>query len=252
MVNQFGDSRWPLIVLLGLLASGCASTNAMDEDECRVADWRAIGYEDGASGRSASHLGVRRQACADHGITPKLAAYRQGRMEGLREYCTSATGYSLGRRGQHLSASCPSELQADFRDAYKQGLREYCTPATGYSLGRRGHQLGTSCPTELQADFRDAYKAGREVHQAATLVRSTDSKLQRKKRELDLVRSSLTSNTSMLIVPSTTTERRIELLVEIQALSSRKSSIEDDISKLSVDLERHREELAALKDSSVY
>ena len=151
-----------------------------------------------------------------------------------------------------MSASCPSELQADFRDAYKQGLREYCTPATGYSRGRQGHQLGTSCPSELQAEFRDAYKAGREVRQAATLVQSTGSKLQRKKRELKLVRSSLTSNTSMLVVPSTTTERRIELLVEIQALSSRKSAIEDDISKLSVDLERHREALAALEDSSVY
>ena len=95
MVNRIREQRWPAIVLLGLLATGCAS---MDEDECRVADWRAIGYEDGASGRAASQLGERREACADHGVTPNFVAYRQGREEGLREYCTPAMGYRLGRK----------------------------------------------------------------------------------------------------------------------------------------------------------
>ncbi len=165
MVNQFGDLRWPIIVLLGLLASGCASTNSMDKDECRVADWRAIGYEDGASGKAASHIGERREACAKHGVTPNFAAYQQGRDE---------------------------------------GLREYCTPDSGYRLGRKGRQLAAVCPSELQGDFRDAYKSGREIHQAAAVVRSTNSKLRRKKRERDEVRSSLTSKTSKLIAPSTT------------------------------------------------
>ncbi len=210
MVNQFGHSRWPLIVLLGLLASGCAS---MGEDECRVADWRAIGYEDGVSGKAASHIGERREACAKYGVAPNFAAYQQGRGEGLREYCTPASGYRLGRKGRPLTAVCPSELQGD---------------------------------------FRDAYKSGREIHQAAAVVRSTNSKLRRKKRERDEVRSSLTSKTSKLIAPSTDTERRIELLVEIQELTARKNAIESEISKLGVNLVRHREKLAALEHSSVY
>ena len=213
MVNQFGYSRWPFIALLGLLGllvSGCAS---MGEDECRVADWRAIGYEDGVSGIAASHIGERREACAKHGVTPNFAAYQQGRDE---------------------------------------GLREYCTPASGYRLGRNGRSLAAVCPSELQGDFRDAYKSGREIHQAAAVVRSTKSNLRRKKRERDEVRSSLTSKTSKLIAPSTGTERRIELLVEIQELTSRKNAIENEISKLSVDLDRRREKLAALEYSSVY
>jgi hypothetical protein len=210
MLNQFGGTRWPLIALLGFLVSGCAS---MDEDECLVADWRAIGYEDGVSGIAASHIGERREACAKHGVTPNFAAYQQGRDEGLREYCTPASGYRLGRKGRPLTAVCPSELHGD---------------------------------------FRDAYKSGREIYQAAAVVRATKSKLRRKKRELDEVRSSLTSKTSKLIVPSTETERRIELLVEIQELSSRKKAVENEISKLSVDLDRHRQKLAALEHSSVY
>jgi hypothetical protein len=210
MVIQSGDFRWPLIVILGLLVSGCAS---MDEDECRVADWRAIGYEDGVSGSPASHIGERREACAEHGITPNFAAYRQGREE---------------------------------------GLREYCTPASGYRLGRSGKSMSTACPSDLQGDFRDAYKSGREIYQAASVVRSTKSRLKRKKQELEEVRSSLTSNSTELISPDTTTERRIELLVEIQELSSRKTRLENEISQLRVDLDRHRSKLAALEQSSVY
>ena len=185
----------------------------MDEDECRVADWRAIGYEDGVSGLAASHLGERREACAEHGVTPNFAAYQQGREE---------------------------------------GLREFCTPASGYRLGRNGRPLPAVCPSELQGEFRNAYKSGREIYQAAVVVRATRSQLRRKERELDEVRSSLTSKTSRLIAPSTDTERRIELLVEIQELGSRKKKLEKEISKLSVDLERHRDKLAALEHSSVY
>lgn len=209
-MNQFRGSRQLAVVLLGLLVSGCAS---MDEDECRVADWRAIGYEDGVRGVAASQIGERREACAEHGITPDFAAYKQGRGEGLREYCTPASGYRLGRKGQSVNAVCPSELQAD---------------------------------------FRDAFRSGREIYQAAAVVRATKSKLRRKKHELEEIRSGLTSKTGKIIAPSTETERRIELLVEIQQLASRKETVEDEISRLSAALDRHRQKLAALEHASVY
>lgn len=209
-MKQIGTARWPLVALLGLLASGCAS---MNEDECRVADWRAVGYEDGVSGRPASHIGERREACADYGLAPDFAAYRQGRNEGLREYCTPASGYRLGLNGRAFKAVCPSELQGD---------------------------------------FREAYKSGHEIYRAAANVRTTKSRLQRRKRELEAVRSKLTSNAAALIAPGTDTERRIELLVEIQDLTSRKYALENEIGTLRITLDRHREKLAALEQDSAY
>jgi hypothetical protein len=210
MVNRFNASRWLSVVLLGLLVSGCAS---MNEDECRVADWRAIGYEDGVRGVPAAHIGERREACAEHGIAPDFAAYQQGREEGLEEFCTPASGYRLGRKGRTVSAVCPANLQSD---------------------------------------FRDAYKSGREIYQAAAIVGATQSKLKRKKRELSELRSSLTSKAGQLVVPSTDLERRVELVLEIQELTARKSELESEISRLSVELDRHREKLAALEHSSLY
>lgn len=210
MPHHFFLSQRFLVVLTGLLISGCAT---MDEDECRLADWHAIGYEDGVLGASASHIGKRREACADHGIKPNLAAYRQGRDE---------------------------------------GLREYCTPANGYRLGRNGRSLSSACPVELQGNFSNAYREGREIYQAAAVVRSTKSKLKRKEHELAEVRSSLTSKASKLIAPSTDTEQRITLLVEVQDLTSRKQTLEGDIRRLTNELARYRQNLAALEHSSVY
>ena len=210
MRKGFCISRWVLIPSLVLLASGCAS---MNEDECKLADWHTIGYEDGVRGVSAAHIGERREACAEHGITPDFAAYQKGREEGLREFCTPASGYRLGRNGRSLSAVCPADLRAE---------------------------------------FRDAYKSGREIHQAAVIVGTTRSKLHHKKQELAEVRSSLTTKAGQLISPSTDTERRITLLVEIQDLTSRKSRLEGEISRLTVELDRHREKLAALEHASAY
>lgn len=36
------------------MAAGCAT---LDKDECRTADWYAIGLEDGARGRAIERLG---------------------------------------------------------------------------------------------------------------------------------------------------------------------------------------------------
>ena len=43
---------------LVLMLGGCAGL-AVDLAQCRTADWRAIGYEDGSQGRSASRIGPR-------------------------------------------------------------------------------------------------------------------------------------------------------------------------------------------------
>ena len=78
-------------VLLALLA-GCAS---LDKDECRTADWYAVGLEDGARGRALDRLGDHRRACAEHGVTPHTERYLAGRSEGLRSFCTYERGFGM-------------------------------------------------------------------------------------------------------------------------------------------------------------
>jgi len=101
-----------------LLLAGCAS---MDKDECRTADWRAVGLEDGVKGRALDHLGEHRKACAKHGVTPDTDRYIAGRTEGLATYCTPDNGYRVGRTGETYRGVCPELSIPAIVAAYNRG-----------------------------------------------------------------------------------------------------------------------------------
>ncbi|MDH3474017.1 MAG: DUF2799 domain-containing protein [Rhodospirillales bacterium] len=109
-------------LLLGLGA--CAGTG-MDEAECRTADWRAIGYEDGAQGLRPEAFGARRRACAEHGVTAGFDAYLAGHGQGLELYCRPQNGYRLGSQGQRYAGVCPARLEGPFLAAHSDGYGLY-------------------------------------------------------------------------------------------------------------------------------
>ena len=109
-----------LLVIVGL--SGCAT---LSEEECRVGDWRTIGFEDGSVGKDVRDIGQHREACADYGITVDLDAYRQGHEEGMVVFCQPASGFELGTSGQPFIDSCPEELRSEFYAAFEDGNRVF-------------------------------------------------------------------------------------------------------------------------------
>lgn len=101
-----------------VLLSACAT---MNKNECTVADWQAIGYEDGAHGYELSYLGKHRKACANYGVSPDFDRYKKGRLAGLKEYCVPVTAFLLGRSGGQLNLSCPEPLLPEFELAWSEG-----------------------------------------------------------------------------------------------------------------------------------
>jgi hypothetical protein len=122
-MNRVTSSRY-ILALLPLLAflPGCAS---MNKAECMTVDWQTIGYEDGAAGRSGDRIAQHRKACAKHGVAPDLAAYQNGREQGLREYCQPHNGYRIGESGSDYPGFCPADLAQNFEDAYRDGYELY-------------------------------------------------------------------------------------------------------------------------------
>ena len=114
----------PLLAIGTLLLAAC-STTTLDKDECLAVDWRTIGYEDGVAGRSGERIGLHRKACAEHGVTPDLEAYRAGRAEGMREFCQPHNGYRAGVNGVTYYDSCPDDLAPAFVAAYDSGRALY-------------------------------------------------------------------------------------------------------------------------------
>ena len=131
------------LCLLGWL-QGCATMNA---DQCKVADWRLVGYQDGVLGRSAAAVGEYREDCAKHAVVPNLDAYQAGRNEGLVEYCKAENGFRLGQSGKGWNAVCPDAAVAAFQAAYEDGRAIYLARTkvsqTNSQIYKRSHAIDT-------------------------------------------------------------------------------------------------------------
>lgn len=116
------DTRILLAVVATLaIVSGCATMSAED---CGIADWRAVGYDDGKSGAAPAKAERRSNDCAKHGVAMDRSAYDAGRDEGLGVYCRESTGYLLGESGRAYNGVCVNHDESSFLNAYNRG-REY-------------------------------------------------------------------------------------------------------------------------------
>ncbi|MCW9030918.1 MAG: DUF2799 domain-containing protein [Gammaproteobacteria bacterium] len=111
-----------ILTSITLITSACST---MNKNECLNADWRTIGYGDGARGYKASRISEHRSACAEYGVRPDLNAYNGGREEGLGKYCTPTTGYNKGLSGYRYNGVCAGHNERDFVAALNYGLTIY-------------------------------------------------------------------------------------------------------------------------------
>jgi hypothetical protein len=122
--------------LPALLLSGCAS---LSPEQCRHADWRQIGFTDGASGLSAARINEHAKACAEVGVRPNLDDYLGGREQGLHNYCRPENGFAVGRSGNAANvADCPEHLKFAFLDQYRYGQQVHLVEE---DLARRRSRL---------------------------------------------------------------------------------------------------------------
>ena len=206
-MNPRANPQFPFLYLVigALVMSGCAS---MSEEECRSADWRLIGYEDGSAGRSTLRIKQHRENCADHGISPKLDRYLAGHREGLGVYCRPFKAYHLGRAGQDYPAVCPEDLHERLRPAYRNGVR---------------------------------------VYHERKKVKQLKQRLQATRRDAEAVERTLTSHQQELVEKGTPEARRLELLAEILSLSKRQEQYQQTVSALEHKIKARRKALSRLE-----
>jgi len=201
--------RTALATLALLALAGCAT---MSKEECEATDWRTVGYEDGAMGQGIERLASRRQACAKHGVSLDLAAYRAGRDE---------------------------------------GLLEFCQPANGFRAGTRGRDYSGACPAHLAADFEDAYRAGRELWRLESRVNDTLRSIADRYGELEDIDASLVAQSLVMVAEESTAEERAQALLDTRTMTERRGRLLTEIDALEralptyeAELEDYRRELA--------
>lgn len=110
------------LVVFSVLISGCAT---MSKEECKVANWKNVGFNDGASGEAVL-LADHAESCAKTGITPNRTLYMQGYVEGEKNYCTYDNGLIAGEENKYIGDVCKKPgLKAPFNDGYLQGKKRY-------------------------------------------------------------------------------------------------------------------------------
>lgn len=192
---------------LALALPGCAS---MSRNECVTADWYTIGYEGGIRGQREAQISQYRKACAEHGVTPDLARYLEGR---------------------------------------DVGLRRFCEPRNGYRLGRAGKSYGGVCPRELEREFLQAYGAGRELYDSQQRIKRLGRRIKAREADLKSAREEIAEKQADLIAAGTTPSQRALLLARLLELQDDAKSIEHDIYHLRRERDRERAWLASAERS---
>lgn len=199
------------VSVLALTAAGCAG---MSKEECLYADWRAIGYEDGAAGRPVSAVSSRRARCANKaGITVDMVSYQAGRSEGLRVYCRPSRAFSEGSRG-----------------AYYHGV----------------------CTGPEEFEFTTAYQAGHQLFSLRQTVAGISADIQRAHNDINRIEHDITHTQGALISPGVPVAERVQLLADLKNLSEEKGNIETALIALNRDHVRAQDDLRAYEAELAY
>lgn len=205
----------PLLTLLILVAlTGCSGKaeerKAQREAQCATADWKAIGYEDGANGWKRNRISVHRKNCAEFGVTPDFDAYMAGHDEGVADYCQPRNGYTIGSEGRRYHGGCPPELDAAFSQAH----------ADGYGLWER-----------------------------EKAVDDAQSELDRARQRSDSLELEIADMTKALLSPTMQTADRITMGIEMKQRVQEKSEVSRSIPRLEAELSAAQSELAKYRAS---
>jgi hypothetical protein len=198
-------------VLTATLLGACAT--GMSKDECALADWQTIGYEDGLRGYPAERIGAHRVACAKHQVTPNLAAYSVGR---------------------------------------ERGLLEYCQPKNGFRAGLSGTGYANVCSGSTETAFVKAYQWGRQIHAARTELRTTNSRLRSAREGLAHTNAAMASVTAELVLPAVPIERRTWLATELVRLTQERSGLLARIDELAAHSQQVAVSVQELERQSPY
>lgn len=192
---------------ISLLYLGACSTG-MSKDECAIADWQQIGFEDGSVGRNLNYIARHRKACSKAGIAPDFEHYKRGHAEGLRQWCNYDNGLHLGEGGGRYEGICPKDLEGSFLN--------------GYDYGRR-------------------------LFEARSLVNSIRSEIDNSVHHIDDLEEERISLGEFIIDSQTSQVDRVKSLARIQEIGDEITDLEVFIANRQVDLQRAEAELRRIR-----
>lgn len=195
------------LFMLGLgYLSGCST--GMSKQECTLANWRQIGFEDGSMGRNPNYISRHRKSCSKAGVAPDFNAYKRGHAEGLKQWCNYDNGLHLGESGRRYEGICPEALE----------------PA-----------------------FLDGYEYGRRLHQARSQVSSIRNDIHNSLNRIELLKEERIELGELIIQPNTSNVDRVKYLARIEEIGDEITDLELFIADREHDLQAAESELEQVR-----
>lgn len=223
-----------LLVSTALLLAGCASMNA---EECQVADWYAMGYQQGAQGRGTQAFTDYQKDCAAHKIQADFSAFKRGHEHGLGDYCTAERGNSLGQTGAGYNSQCTAARFPAFDEGYHRGLARYCSFDSGFRAGEAGHNLNRNC--QDFPDFGAGHAEGYARYSLMASIADIDQQLVETEEQISVQKALIADSEALLISQEATVDQRTQALVDIKLHREEISRLKKQLRSLG----RERDEL---------
>ncbi len=112
-----------LFTLVAMALSGCAT---MSEEQCKGANWAALGQSDARDGDMPQFGADRVKSCAEKGVRGNLAEWQRGWEMGRREVCTPGNAMAWAQRSsEYTPGFCPPDLEPVFMSVYAPARERY-------------------------------------------------------------------------------------------------------------------------------
>ncbi|GLQ33759.1 hypothetical protein GCM10007939_00420 [Amylibacter marinus] len=115
-----------MLKIIPCLSALCFLTSCtITQRGCEQGNWYERGQQDGAQGRAESYVHDYQKICSKHGIVVDQSAWAQGRITGLKSYCTIENIYDQGTKGRSLKPVCPTKDLDSLRASHALGYKYY-------------------------------------------------------------------------------------------------------------------------------
>lgn len=114
-----------------------------------------------------------------------------GFKRGRELYCHPERAFITGKEGQAFATDiCDQSRVGALLKKHAEGVRAFCTPASGKQLGASGQTYNSICPSDLEAPFKTAYSKARKGYLQGQLP-GLRNQIQQKNSEISQAKNQL-------------------------------------------------------------
>ena len=171
-----------LLMGMALTVSSCST---MSPQECKGANWKNVGYEDGSKGKPR-RLSNYVKDCAEAKVKPDRNLYISGYRAGEKVYCTYDNGLERGKKGNSASGVCNTPgLRHNFIRGYTKGEKQYKITSKIKNKQNEIDKIDRKIKKIAKGKIKSDAKSIDLLYREKTVVRQEIELL---KRELNLIR----------------------------------------------------------------